>query len=167
MAMGKRPLNIVVRNAVFGVEDGLVSTVGFLAGIAAADVPRKTLFLSGLVLIVVEALSMGVGSILAEETVEELRLKNADGRTALVGGGVMFVSYFLAGLVPLGPYLMFPGREAFALSILVSFLFLFMLGLISGRVGKGSPVRSALRMLLLGGLAIAAGVAVGRGLRMD
>ncbi len=62
---------VYLRNFVFGVEDSLVSTVGLLSGVAAAGVETKTIVLTGVVLIIVEALSMAVGSYLSEYSVEE------------------------------------------------------------------------------------------------
>lgn len=153
---------VMVRNIVFGVEDSLVSTVGFLAGIASVDIPQAHLLLTGLVLIVVEALSMGVGSLLSEASVEELHKAEADGRTIIVGGIIMFVSYFISGFIPLLPYLLLPRAWSFGVSIIASIGALFILGAISGRIGRGSPWKSALRMAILGGAAVAAGVLVAR-----
>ena len=59
------------RNFIFGVEDSLVSTVGLLSGIAIADVPGHTIFLTGVVLIFVEAFSMAAGTFLSEYSAEE------------------------------------------------------------------------------------------------
>jgi len=67
----KNTLAVYVRNFVFGVEDSLVSTVGLLSGIASAGASTATIFLTGTVLIFVEAFSMAVGSYLSEESVEE------------------------------------------------------------------------------------------------
>jgi len=61
-----------LRNFIFGVEDSLVSTVGLLAGVAAAAISQSAIVTTGLVLIVVEGFSMGVGSFLTEETTEEM-----------------------------------------------------------------------------------------------
>ena len=52
------------RNFVFGVEDSLVSTVGLLSGISIAGVTNKTIIMTGVILIFVEAVSMGAGSFL-------------------------------------------------------------------------------------------------------
>ncbi len=60
-----------LRNFIFGVEDSLVSTVGLLAGVAAAEISAQAILTTGLVLIVVEGFSMGIGSFLTEETTEE------------------------------------------------------------------------------------------------
>ena len=55
-----------VRSFAFGVEDGLVSTVGLLAGVSTADVSRRDILITGAILIVVEAFSMATGSFLSE-----------------------------------------------------------------------------------------------------
>ena len=60
-----------IRNFVFGVEDSLVSTVGLLSGVAIAGVEQKYIFITGLILIFVEAFSMAVGSFLSEESAEK------------------------------------------------------------------------------------------------
>ena len=151
-----------IRNFIFGVEDSLVSTVGLVSGVAVAGVDRGTILLTGLVLIVVEALSMGVGSLLAESSTQELVFrKGASLRLPVTGGLIMFVSYFVAGFIPLAPYAFFEVAQAFPLSILASLVALFLLGYGSASVFKGKRTRSALRMLILGGLAIAAGALIG------
>lgn len=151
-----------IRNFIFGVEDSLVSTVGLVSGVAVAGVDRGTILLTGLVLIVVEALSMGVGSVLSESSTQELALRKGGSlRVPVVGGSIMFVSYFIAGFIPLAPYAVFGVDAAFPLSIAASLVALFLLGYVSARMFKGRPVRSALRMLVLGGLAIGAGVVIG------
>lgn len=151
-----------VRNFIFGVEDSLVSTVGLVSGVAVAGVERGTVLLTGLVLIVVEALSMGVGSLLAESSTQELVFKKASAlRSAVFGGAVMFVSYFIAGFIPLAPYVFLDVAQAFPLSIALSLVALFGLGFGSASVLKGKRTRSGLRMFVLGGLAIAAGALIG------
>lgn len=152
-----------VRNFIFGVEDSLVSTVGMVSGVAVANVDRGTIFLSGMVLIVVEALSMGVGSVISESATEEYVYRRTQYRTvSYVGGVIMFVSYFVAGFVPLTPYAFFPVNLALPLSIGGSMFSLFLLGFFSAKYFKARIWRSALRMLVLGGLAILAGTIVGK-----
>ena len=65
---------LYMRNLIFGAEDSLVSTVGLLSGIAIGGVPKSAIILTGIVLIFVEAFSMGVGSYLSEYSVEAARL---------------------------------------------------------------------------------------------
>lgn len=153
--------SIYFRNLVFGVEDGLVSTVGLLSGIAIADVPRETIILTGIVLVFVEAISMAAGSFLSEASVEELDLKRRTGAgESLKAGLTMFFSYFVAGFIPLVPYI-FMGEDAFSRSIMASLIVLFLLGAWSGRLSRAGIVRSALRMTIIGGLAVAVGVTAG------
>lgn len=154
--------SIVLRNFVFGVEDSLVSTVGLLSGVAVAGVPRETIFLTGVILILVEALSMAVGSFLSETSVQEYhKREDATFHHPFLGGVIMFVSYVVAGLVPLLPYVMAEGVVALNISITATLVVLFLLGAVSGKVSKVSVLKSGLRMALLGGAAILLGVLIG------
>src|SRR3989338_4652242 len=136
---------LFLRNLIFGVEDGLVSTVGLLSGIAIAGVDRETIFLTGVVLIFVEAFSMAAGSFLSEASVEEMGGGEDDTRGSVTAGAVMFASYFAAGLVPLLPYLYFDVTSAFSVSVACSVFALFILGYWSGR-GTRAVWRKSFRM---------------------
>jgi len=153
---------VYIRNLIFGVEDSLVSTVGLLSGVAAAGVPRSVIFLTGVVLIFVEAFSMGVGSFISEHAVEEYSKKEqADHSHTLIGGIIMFISYFIAGFIPLFPYLILEVPNAFMLSIALSLLSLFLLGALSGKSFGIKIWARGVQMLVLGGIAIGLGVVVG------
>lgn len=151
-----------LRNFVFGVEDSLASTVGLLSGVAAAGVTKKEVIITGVVLIFVEAFSMGVGSLLSEHSVEEYeRRKTVSLREPLFGAGVMFLSYLGAGILPLFPYLFFQNTIAFWSSIILSLGCLFALGIISAAFSKTKLLREGYEMLVIGGIAVFIGVVVG------
>lgn len=151
-----------LRNFIFGVEDSLVSTVGLLSGVAAAGSTRSMIIITGAVLIFVEAFSMAVGSFLAEASAEEYELRReAPVKQVIVGGAIMFGSYFLSGLIPLAPYVAMDSTRALWWSIAVSLGALFALGLVGARIAHVSLVRHGVRMLTIGGIAIAVGVMVG------
>jgi predicted membrane protein (TIGR00267 family) len=57
-----------LRDAVFGIQDGLVSTLGALIGIAEGTRSRTAVVISGIVVIVVESLSMAAGSYLSSKS---------------------------------------------------------------------------------------------------
>ena len=155
--------SLYVRNFIFGVEDSLVSTVGLLSGIAAEHVPHQTILLTGVIYIVVEAFSMAVGSFLSEELAEEYITKsNVPDRLPIFGGFIMFISFVIAGFVPIFPYLVFGGRSALFGSIIFSLAVLFILGFVGGKISKIRPWARASRMVILGGLAIGVGVLVGK-----
>lgn len=150
------------RNFIFGVEDSLVSTVGLLSGIAIADVPRQTIFLTGMILIFVEGFSMGVGSFLSEESSEGfMSRRDPKSKLTVRAGTVMFISYFLTGFIPLAPYLFFETSTAFPLSVLAALATLFALGLFAAKLSSRNFLRTGLRMMLIGGSAIILGIVVG------
>lgn len=151
------------RNFIFGVEDSLVSTVGLLSGIAMAGVERNTIFLTGLILILVEAFSMGAGSFLSESSTEDyIEKREVPAGKSIPAGMVMFFSYLIAGFIPLLPYLIFKTSTAVIFSITLSLIFLFILGLVGAEISKTRRLKSALRMAIIGGLAIAAGSLLGK-----
>lgn len=154
----------VVRNFIFGVEDSLVSTCGLLSGVAVADIPRKTIILTGIVLIFVEAFSMGVGSFLSDQTADEYSSgQDFEAKRSIPGGFIMFLSYFFAGVIPLYPYLLFEANIGFGISIASSLIALFLLGTISAIFYKHKDVlRHGARMLFIGGGATIIGVIVGQ-----
>ncbi len=61
-----------IRELVFGMEDGMVSTLGTMTGIAAAVYDPFTIILSGFVIVSVESVSMAVGSYLSSKSVRSI-----------------------------------------------------------------------------------------------
>jgi len=64
-----------IRQVVFGVEDGLISTLGVLTGIASGTNDRAVIILSGIVVVLVEALSMGAGTFLSSRSEKQAKQK--------------------------------------------------------------------------------------------
>lgn len=160
--MSRKRVAFYLQNFIFGVEDSLVSTVGMLSGIAIAQVSRSVIVLSGVVLLFVEAFSMGVGSFLSKQSENDfLKGKFQNSRLTLVGGIIMFFSYFIAGFIPLFPYMIWDKTVSFPVSIIGSLLALFVLGAAGAGFSKTSYIKTGVRMLVMGGLAIALGVGVG------
>lgn len=150
------------RNFIFGVEDSLVSTVGLLSGIALAETPRSTILTTGVVLIFVEAFSMGAGSFLSEYSVDEYTNKSEKtGKKERISSVIMFFSYFISGFIPLSSYMFFPVTTAFYSSIIFSLVALFILGIIGARICRINVIKNAFRMVLVGGSAIVVGSLAG------
>lgn len=151
-----------LRNFIFGVEDSLVSTVGLLSGIAIVGTSVKTIILAGIVLIFVEAFSMGVGSLLSENSAEEfLKKKEIPLNKSFYSSIVMFSSYFVAGFIPLSPYLLLPIDIALPFSVVISLISLFILGYVSAMLSNINRLRKGSEMFLIGGIAITLGIIVG------
>jgi len=60
-----------LREAVFGTQDGLISTLGALTGIAEGTQSGQAVIIAGVVIIVVESLSMAAGSYLSSKSQRE------------------------------------------------------------------------------------------------
>ena len=60
-----------LRDAVFGTQDGLISTLGALTGIAAGTQDAKAVVIAGFVIVTVESLSMAAGSYLSSKSQRE------------------------------------------------------------------------------------------------
>ncbi len=152
-----------LRNFIFGVEDSVVSTVGLLSGIAITGSSRRNIFLTGVILIFVEAFSMSVGSFLSEHSAEDyLEQREAPLKPPITLGLIMFFSYFISGFIPIFPYVFFEVKSALWVSIIVSLFALFILGILSAKVSRINILKNSIRMVLVGGVAIAVGVAVGK-----
>ena len=153
---------LYLRSIIFGINDSLVSTVGLLAGISVAGVPRSTIALTGIVYAFVEGFSMAAGDFISEESAEEYASgAGVNTRPSLVSAIVMFVSFVIASLVPLVPYLLFSAGTALVVSVSASVIALFVVGLVSARLSHLPVVWRGARMALLGGAAIVMGVIVG------
>lgn len=154
-------------NFTFGVEDSLVSTVGLVSGIAAGGLKADAILLTGLVLVCVESLSMGVGSFLSDQSAEESeKHKEISFTKSLPGALTMFISYLLAGMIPLIPYMMLPLFSALTVSIGLTGVSLFALGVYNGWRAGVNPAKEGFKMLFFAAFAIAAGIAVGKLFRL-
>lgn len=63
---------IRAREFVFGIQDGLISTVGLLSGVSAATQSRLTVVITGIAAAITGGLSMATGSYLASRTEKEI-----------------------------------------------------------------------------------------------
>lgn len=157
----KRNRQNLFRNFLFGVEDSLVSTVGLLSGITTAQTQQSTIVVAGIILIFVEAFSMGIGSFLSEDNSKKSDHSPRTHRRIASGAFIMFISYLLAGIIPLAPYYFFLPDQAILISIALSFFSLAILGLYSASHNRSNPWRSTIEMVVLGGMATLIGIVVG------
>jgi VIT1/CCC1 family predicted Fe2+/Mn2+ transporter len=116
-----------------------------------------------MVLIFVEAFSMGVGSLLSENSAEEYERKKVVPFSASLGyAAVMFISYLISGFVILVPYLFASGTPALVSAIAIAVAGLFALGAWSGRMARVGLLKRGSIMAIIGGLTIILGILVGR-----
>lgn len=167
----RREIAESMREIVFGLEDSFVSTLGTVTGIAAGAGSTYVVVLSGLVLIAVEAVSMSAGSYLSNKSAMEAELEVlAEEKVQRRGldphlfrsSAVMGVFYLLGGMVPIFPYFFLPIRSAYAPSIILTAICLFILGAWTASFAKRSAWRGGAQMVLISLGAAAIGFGIGR-----
>jgi vacuolar iron transporter family protein len=61
-----------IREIVFGVQDGILTTLGIITGVGVAEGERTAVFISGFLALLAGALSMGVGEYLGRKSEREV-----------------------------------------------------------------------------------------------
>lgn len=150
-----------LRSAMFGFQDGLVSTTGVVVGISAGVEQKAIIILAAIVAVMVEASSMAAGQYSSEKAVHQMDKTGRHKDDLMVGAGIMFFSYLLAGLVPIIPIILFDQPLALYLSIIFAFIGLFIIGYVKGYIVAQKPLRSALELFIIGAIATSIGLIVG------
>jgi predicted membrane protein (TIGR00267 family) len=152
------------REIIFGLEDGIVSTLGVVVGIAAGTDNRYLVILTALVLIIVESLSMAAGTYLSDKS--ELEIAHASEsavfRRSVSGSAYMFLSYIVGGLVSVFPFFFISPSRAIFPSVLLSVLFLFTIGFVKGHFAHRNKIISGLEMSLVSLSAAGIGFLIGK-----
>lgn len=149
-----------LQSAMFGLNDALVSTTGVIVGISTGTNNKQVVVLAGVVTILVEALSMGSGQYLSSKSGHQLD-KSESFRVPVISGLVMFVGYFVAGLVPLMSIVLAPMSYSRYVAIAASLACLLVLGYAKGKIVDVPPLRSAMEVFVIGGIATIIGIVVG------
>lgn len=155
-----------LRSALFGLQDGLVSTTGVVLGISAGIAQKEIVILAAFVAVAVEATSMAAGQYSSEKAVHQMDKTGKHTDSLIIGALIMFFSYLLAGLIPIIPTILFNQSDARILSIIFAFIGLFIIGFIKGKIVEHRPLRSAVELFIIGSIATAIGLAVGYFMRV-
>jgi hypothetical protein len=169
----------LVRNVAFGVEDSVLSTMGFVASMAAAGFGQRHIMAAGCVSIMVSSVSMAAGSFIAEDSAQQVR-RARDLRSVALGAAVMFASYVCAGGLVMLPIAV-AGRGALTLrraawmSTAVSVATMFALGCFiawQSSLRDAPPherrllvLRGGVRTMLLGAVAAIIALGIGRAVK--
>jgi vacuolar iron transporter family protein len=153
-----------LKAAVYGANDGIITTFAVVAGVAGAGLSVKVIIILGIANMIADGVSMGFGDYLGERSEQRLRRQQKDSFkiTGLWKTGlVTFVAFVLAGSLPLMPY--FIGllgsvqviANQFTLSIFSTAFALFLVGGLRTFFIKGSWWKNGLEMLSVGAIAAA------------
>ena len=158
----------LLRAAVYGANDGIVTTFAVVAGVAGASLNTRVILIMGISNLIADGLAMGLGDFLGEKSEQEMESNTIKRRPH--GGiwhtGLMtFIAFVIVGSAPLLPYFFAlfgtSGEQLFAASIACTASALFVVGSLRSHFTRRSWWQSGLEMLFVG--AIAAGAAYGLG----
>jgi VIT1/CCC1 family predicted Fe2+/Mn2+ transporter len=159
-----------MKAAVYGANDGIVTTFAVVAGSAGAQLSPKIVLTLGIANLVADGLSMGIGDFLGERSEQQLRKQQqkAYETTGLWKTGLTtFVAFLCAGSLPLIPYVfeLFTGLtirgNQFWWSFAATGSALFMVGAVRSIFTKGSWWRSGVEMLSIGAVAAVSAYGIG------
>ena len=158
-----------IRDMVYAANDGIVTTFAVVAGVRGADLPAVIVLALGFANLAADGLSMGLGNYLGikSERATELGDRYDERRETISAarhGAVTWLSFVLAGLVPLVPFFFgLSHARAFAISVAATATTMFGVGAARTLVTRRSAWRGGLEMLFVGGLAGAAAFLAGWG----
>lgn len=150
-----------LRSLMFGLQDGVVSTTGVVVGISFGVSDKSIIVLAAIVAVMVEATSMAAGQYSSEKAVHQMDKTGKHTDSLILGAVIMFFSYLIGGAFSIIPTLIFPQPEGRYIAITSAFVGLWLIGYIKGKVVDHKPLRSAIELFIIGGIATIIGVVVG------
>jgi vacuolar iron transporter family protein len=158
-----------VRDIIYAAHDGIVTTFAVVAGARGADLGPGVVIALGLANLAADGLSMAVGNYLGIKSERAAELRDGfreweESVHAARHGSVTWISFIVAGMVPLLPFLVgqAPGG-AFRSSLIWAAATLFGIGALRTWVTRQHWWRSGLEMLVVGALAGGVAYLVGQG----
>lgn len=122
---------------ILGINDGLVSILGFVTGAYGAIQNNLLVFITGVAATVAAALSMGAAVYLARKSEKELRQYQKDHTLpALKAAFATATAFIIFSIFPLLPYLVINGKGALTVSVVLTLLALFAAGALKTLITK-------------------------------
>lgn len=143
-----------IRDVVLSANDGIVTTFAVVAGSLGASLSPSVVVILGLANLFADGLSMSTGSYLGVKS--EIEYEQSEGKKIKVGnrplanGLVSFLSFGIAGFIPLISYV-FKIENSFNVSAVLVVFALLIVGVFRGYVSNKSIIRTAIENLLIGG----------------
>lgn len=150
---------------VYGSMDGLVTTFAIVTGSIGAALPAGVILIIGFANVIADAFSMGSSSYLASVSEESVH-KHIHTKRPIGKAVATFLSFAVVGLIPLAPFVVsyfIPSftEYAIATSVTATMLAFGAVGYISGATLGKNPIRTALRNIVIGGIAATLAFTVG------
>ena len=145
-----------ISDIVYGANDGIITTFAVVSSAAGAGFSHQVIIILGIANLIADGFSMGASKYLSH--VSETHANPDDAslkkRSGPKDGAVTFVSFVIAGSLPLIPFLFpFVPQEEFLVSIAATGFALLFVGALRSYVTKQNPLWAGIEMLLVGGFA--------------
>lgn len=150
-----------LRSLMFGLQDGIVSTTGVVVGVSFGVEDKSIIVLAAIVAVMVEATSMAAGQYSSEKAVHQMDKSGKHTDNLIIGAAIMFFAYLIGGAFSIIPTLLLPQPEGRFAAIASAFIGLWLIGYAKGKLVDHHPLRSAVELFLIGGIASAIGIIVG------
>lgn len=158
----------LLKSAVLGANDGIVTTFAVVAGVVGAKLSPNVVVILGIANMIADGVAMGLGDFLGERSERMMRfrdLSESAHKQSHLRSGVWrtglttFIAFVLAGSLPLLPYLTQAVgapiliQNRFGMSIIFTALALFSVGIIKTRFTDSKWWKGGLEMLSVGAIA--------------
>jgi predicted membrane protein (TIGR00267 family) len=162
-----------LRDIVFGFNDAILTNLGIVAGFSLSLVDNRLIVIACLVDVFISAFAMSFGTYMSR-TSEQDFLKtqlsektHADASEAMghpiTASVVMWITYVIAGFVPVAPFLFgLESHLALKIALVAGISTFFLLGAAKGYLTQTKILKSAIQFLLFGVVSAGIGLLVGR-----
>jgi len=162
----RNPFREYVDEAVYGANDGIITTFAVVSGAAGATLGGDTVIILGLANLIADGFSMGASSFLSIRTEDDVksvrRWWHRRDSKAVQRSLTTFLAFVVAGAIPLIPFFngYAEGRE-FLVSAIAAACTFFIVGGLRTTVTKRGFFTSGAEMLTIGGIAAALAYGIG------
>ncbi|HEX6913218.1 MAG TPA: VIT1/CCC1 transporter family protein [Longimicrobium sp.] len=153
-----------LRDLVYGANDGIITTFAVVAGVAGAALSVRTVLILGMANLLADGFSMGASNFLSIRSEEAVRHSRGDpmGEPFPFRHGLAtMLAFFVAGAVPLLPYVLVTPDRRFGVAVWATLVTLFVVGALRSTVTLLRWWKAGLEMLLVGATAAAVAYGVG------
>ncbi|MDA1079165.1 MAG: VIT1/CCC1 transporter family protein [bacterium] len=160
----------LLKAAVYGANDGIVTTFAVVAGVSGAHLAASIIVILGIANMIADGMAMGFGDYLGERSEQNMRQKHtghSESKGLWKSGLVTFIAFVIAGSMPLLPYFAralgapIPEDAQFNLSIFSTAGALFLVGSLRTRFEERHWIYGGLEMLGVGAIAAVAAYVLG------
>jgi len=160
----------LLKAAVYGANDGIITTFAVVAGVAGAGLSSNIVVILGIANMIADGLSMGLGDYLGERSERKLRRRQktkTEDDDVWKTGLTTFIAFVVAGSFPLLPYFVvsfgWGNISEFSWSIAMTGLILFSVGSARSFMTKSHWLREGAEMLSVGAIAAVVAFILGAG----